>query len=96
MEILCFGDSITFGEGDGKGWTGRIKEWFEGTDSKRRVYNLGIPGETSTDLIKRFDSECKARVNPNEASDNYIIFIAIGANDLKYKKNYFPYNTNYS
>lgn len=84
--ILCFGDSITFGRGEipNKSWCGRIKDYFESKESHNGVYNLGVPGHTSTDLLKRFDAEAKGRIKIKRNSDEYLILIAIGTNDCKF------------
>jgi len=83
--ILCFGDSITFGRGEipNKSWCGRLKEFFESKAKYNGVYNLGVPGHTSTDLLKRFDSEASGRIRINKPSDNYLIIISVGTNDCK-------------
>jgi len=84
--ILCFGDSITFGRGEipNKSWSGRLKDYFEVKGSHNGVYNLGVPGQTSTDLLKRFDSEAEGRIRIKRPSDKYLILIAIGTNDCKF------------
>ena len=82
--ILYFGDSITFGCGEtpNKGWCGRLKECFEKENDESAVYNLGVPGHTSTDLLKRFDAESAGRLRFRHPSE-YLIIIAIGTNDCK-------------
>jgi lysophospholipase L1-like esterase len=84
--ILCFGDSITYGEGDNKGWCGRLKEWFESQNEDNGVYNLGVPGQTSAELLERFDKECKVRLRFKYPEDKYTTLIQIGTNDSKYDK----------
>ncbi len=81
MSTICvFGASITWGAVDPEhgGWVGRLKTFL---DLERNfeidVYNLGVSDDKSTDLLKRFDVECKAR-EPN------IILISIGINDSQY------------
>lgn len=83
--ILCFGDSITFGYGEipKRGWCHRLKEYFEPKGSHNGVYNLGVPGHTSTDLLKRFDSEAEGRIRLHKPS-SYLILISIGTNDCKF------------
>ena len=84
--ILCFGDSITFGRGEvpNKSWCGRLKDFFEPKGSHNGVYNLGVPGHTSTDLLERFDAEAVGRVRIKRPDDKYLILIAIGTNDSKW------------
>ena len=81
--IICFGDSITYGMGQDGGWAGRLKEYFETTEHQA-VYNLGIPGDDTNDLLQRFDIEVEARLWDKRPDDNFLIIIAIGVNDCKY------------
>ncbi len=78
--IGAWGDSITYGAGDEEslGWVGRLRRRFE-RDQYVEVYNLGISGETSSDLLRRFAVELTS-VRPE------IILIAIGANDSIFKR----------
>jgi lysophospholipase L1-like esterase len=82
--ILCFGDSITFGRGEmpSTGWVGRLKNYYESQDFYNCVFNLGIPGNTSEDLLERFDVEAKARVIYRRPDSEYIMTISIGTNDM--------------
>ena len=84
--ILCFGDSLTFGVGEtpAKGWCGRLKDYFEPKGDYNAVYNLGVPGHNSLDLVKRFDAEAVGRIRIKRDSDKYLILIAIGTNDCKW------------
>lgn len=74
--ICIFGDSITWGAYDpvGGGWATRLRNYFEGSDYDTDIYNLGVSGDTTDDLINRFEPEVKAR-HPQ------LIVIAIGIND---------------
>lgn len=93
MTIFCFGDSITYGNWDPKGgWVGRLRDYldakslaaYSGTDLFSTyytlTYNLGIPGETSSGLLERFETELIPRYNPDEET---IILFAIGINDSR-------------
>lgn len=83
--ILVFGDSIVQGRGEvpSFGWTGRLKKDFESKDYYNVLYNLGIPGESSTYLLKRFEIEIKNRINYIRDKDKFIILIGIGINDSR-------------
>ena len=83
--ILAFGDSITFGRGvvPSNGWTNRLKEYFESQDFYNVLYNLGIPGNSSTDLLKRFETEAESRVQYYFPDNKFVILIAIGTNDSR-------------
>jgi len=86
-QIFCFGDSITYGAWDvaSSGWAQKLRIYL---DKKQKedsnlyflTYNLGIPGETTDDLVSRFLSETKARIREEKQEENVFIF-AYGAND---------------
>ncbi len=85
MHILVFGDSITYGAWDEKGgWVQRLRRYIESKDTLHKkcilVYNCGVSGDTTSDLVARFEKEAKLRL---DASDNVIIF-SIGTNDCLY------------
>lgn len=84
--IAVFGDSITFGRGDdgSRGWAGRLQSYFEGKGRGNAFYNLGIPGDTSGALLKRMDTECRARLTKLSKQDKFIIVVAIGLNDSRF------------
>lgn len=94
MTLFCFGDSITYGNWDPKGgWVGRLREnldskslkAYKGEDLYSKyytlTYNLGIPGDTSSGLLERFETELIPRFNPDELT---IILLAIGINDSRF------------
>ncbi len=81
INILIFGDSITYGAWDKEngGWVNRLRLALENkSEAYFNIYNLGIPGETTIDLKKRFDNECNYRFNTN---DKTIIIFSVGIND---------------
>ncbi len=79
MNILIFGDSITWGAYDPEqgGWATRLRNYFEAQDNDVDVYNLGISGDTTADLLERIEIEAKSR-EPN------LIIFAIGINDAQF------------
>ncbi|NOQ80284.1 MAG: hypothetical protein GQ546_12895 [Gammaproteobacteria bacterium] len=86
LKILCFGDSITLGEKDIEqgGWADRLKKQYfqqfvDSQTQKITLYNLGVAGETTDGLVKRFDSELRAR---NIKGQGLIVVFAYGANDV--------------
>ncbi len=93
-QILIFGDSIADGAYDEHGgWVDRLKQHFmeknmQGNvlvDESNWVYNLGISGNTSRDLLERFDNESTAR--KADRNDKVAIFIiVIGTNDSRYNE----------
>ena len=83
--ILVCGDSISLGRGESPniGWVGRLKEYFEAKDQYNSCFNLSIPGDTSTDILIRFETEIKARVKYKRPGDKFVIMLAVGMNDSK-------------
>jgi len=91
LKILCFGDSITLGEKDLEqgGWADRLKkdyfaQFVDSQTQKITLYNLGIAGETTDGLVRRFDIELRAR---NIKNQKLIVVFAYGANDIVIHKN---------
>lgn len=83
--ILIFGDSITYGAWDIKGgWPQRLRKYLDektlapNSDIEYIVYNLGVSGDTTEELLERFYFETKYRLSEEE--ENIFIF-AIGIND---------------
>ncbi len=79
MNICIFGDSITWGAFDpiSGGWVTRLRNYFEAKNNDIDVYNLGISGDTTTDLLARLEIEAKSR-EPD------LIIFAIGINDAQF------------
>src|SRR3989344_294041 len=79
IPICVFGDSNTWGAWDTEkgGWVNRLKLYYDLKASSSfyvTVYNLGIDGDDTSLLLKRFDAECKARAPK-------IVIFDIGSND---------------
>ena len=87
MRVLVFGDSITqgFWDVDG-GWVSRIRKAYDQkaieTDDydQPTIFNLGVSGNSSDDVLARFDNETKVRANEELA-----FVFAIGVNDARTK-----------
>ena len=80
--ICIFGDSITWVAVDPEntGWVAHLRRYFETNDDYDiAVYNQGISGDNTDDLLARFKVECIAR-------EPQIIIFAIGINDSQYIK----------
>jgi len=78
--INVFGSSIAWGACDNEmgGWVNRLRIYLFNEDEKySEIYNLGVSGDNSEELLKRFSVE-------NEARQPDIIMIAIGMNDSQY------------
>lgn len=86
--IYCFGDSITYGAWDvqNSGWVAMLRKYLDDKQKKDDslyylTYNLGIPGEDTDGLVKRLESEFKARSREDEEK---IFIFAYGTNDVAY------------
>lgn len=84
--ILVFGDSIERGLWDFEGgWVNRLRKdldeysWSNNTDYS--VYNLGVSGHTSEDILNRVKNEIKARQNEE---DMYVLIGLTALNDAQY------------
>jgi acyl-CoA thioesterase I len=79
VHVLFFGDSHTVGVGDpsGLGWVGRIVAATHAAGTPLVAYNLGVRGETSKDVLRRWGNEANVR---SSDLDTRVVF-AIGAND---------------
>ena len=78
--IIVFGDSIAWGAYDQEkgGWVERLRLRLAPHDID--VYNCGVSGNRTADLLKRLENEAKAR----SGRENVIIMIAIGINDATF------------
>ena len=89
-QILIFGDSIVYGAWDSKGgWADRIKQevhkkFLEDPDFPWLAHNLGVDGDTSKGLLKRFEQETKPRI---VYGGDTIFIISIGVNDSLFDNN---------
>ena len=78
---LFFGDSICFGckDEDGLGWVNRLKVKND-LVKKQYFFNLGIPGNSTIEVVKRFENELQSRFNDE---DTFNIIFEIGIKDAK-------------
>jgi lysophospholipase L1-like esterase len=78
MKTCIFGDSVTYGGYVKGSWVSLLREYLEGLDDESHVvFNLGINGNTSTDVLRRFKPEATARTAEK-------IIFAYGTNDAAY------------
>jgi lysophospholipase L1-like esterase len=88
--IVVFGDSIAAGAWDKEGgWVTRLNQFLQNksqSDPSQEVfiYNASISGDTTQDVLKRFNFEMTSRIS--SSGDNTIIF-AIGINDSYVRDN---------
>ncbi len=81
--ILAFGDSVVWGAciPRREAWADLLRNYLdEKFNYAVELYNLGIDGNTSADVLRRFDGEALAR-KPD------LIIIAVGTNDSVFRKN---------
>ena len=83
-----FGDSVTQAADVKAGWVDLLRQYLESkySDDFIDVFNLGIGGNTTGDILKRFKNEALAR-KPS------LIIFAAGINDTK-DNNSIEYRTN--
>lgn len=77
QHIVAFGAETCEGKVDlqGGGFVGRLKTWHEGISEHNHVYNLGISGNTTENILTRLADEAKPR-NPG------LIIVHPGINDV--------------
>jgi len=90
-KITIFGDSIAYGAVDLElgGWVNRLKLYLNINSIPNNVFNMGIPRETTNDVLKRFDNEMKTRaeiIYDETDPINDVIVFAIGINDTRTNK----------
>ncbi len=85
MRICFIGDSLVNGYGDGEflGWTGRLCRAARETGHDMTCYNLGVRGQTSADIMARWEREALIRLSPD--TDGRAVF-SFGVNDMKYEE----------
>lgn len=87
MRVLIYGDSITQGYWDiDGGWVSRIRKRYDqraigtGDYDQPTIFNMGVSGDSSDEVLARFDIETKAR-----ASEELTFIFAVGVNDARTK-----------
>lgn len=80
MRVCFFGDSYTLGAGDetALGWVGRVAVAARGAGVDLAAFNLGIGGDTSLDVARRWHGEAGRRL---EGGDALGVVFAFGTND---------------
>ena len=79
--IVFIGDSFVNGTGDTEflGWSGRVCQKLQQYNNiELTYYNIGVRGETSSDILKRWEQEAFQRFE--DGSQNIAIF-SFGVND---------------
>ena len=84
---VCFlGDSFTLGTGDddGLGWVGRVHASERGRGIDLTSYNLGIRGQTGTEIAARAAREVGERIAGK--GERQAVVIAFGTNDIYFER----------
>ena len=82
MRLIFIGDSIVAGSGDDecRGWVGRVGTVTRRAGVDHTPYNLGIGGDTTADVLARWEQEVARRLNPE--IENRLV-IQVGVNDAR-------------
>src|SRR5580704_12608871 len=82
MRICFIGDSFVSGAHDGEclGWAGRISAAARRRGHDLSPYNLGIRGETSAQIAKRWRAETEVRQSVQQ--EGHLVF-EFGVNDAR-------------
>lgn len=90
--ILIFGTSTTYGAWDSEGgWVARFRKFIDDQvissnfEKSNFVYNLGVSGDKTKDVLVRFESEAKARLGHNRKREIILIFHVV-INDTIYNE----------
>jgi lysophospholipase L1-like esterase len=81
IEIFFIGDSYVNGFGDSRklGWAGRVSLEIERKGFEITHYNLGIKGDTSRDILNRWEQEVAIR---NRVELETLFIFSFGTNDI--------------
>ena len=87
-QVMFFGDSITYGMWDSHGgWVARLRADIDSLVIKSKylkwqeVFNLGVSGDFTKDVLKRIKTELPDRLRINK---DCLVIIGVGINDTKY------------
>lgn len=80
LVIIAWGDSIVYGSHDNQygGWVNRLKIKLNKIEKINFVFNMGIPGQNSLNILERFEEELKNRFN---LEDEFKLIFSFGIKD---------------
>ena len=80
--LAFLGDSFVVGAGDpkGQGWVTRVIARSQAPEADLTVYNLGVRGATSSDVLHRFRSEVPPRFE--DRAEKRLI-VSVGTDDVR-------------
>lgn len=82
MKTVCmFGDGLTLGhaEEDGSSWPLRLAALEEASDHAVTIYDLSVVGDTTVDILDRWERECHSRLRRTGAGG---LLFAFGLYDM--------------
>jgi len=81
VRLAVVGDSFAAGFGDPKalGWVGRVVARSQSPDLALTVYNLGVRGDSSADVLERWREETGRRFPPGA---EHRLVLAVGHGDV--------------
>ena len=76
---IIFGDSIAYGKDDNEsfGWVNRLRK-KDNNMLKNYYFNLSVPGQSSCEIVKRFENELVSRYN---SEDIFNLIFSFGIKD---------------
>ena len=82
LRIIAFGDSLIYGYGDpvNGGWVEQLRRRWMGTGAGHVLYNLGVRGDTASQVNQRLEQEFLARGELRNRLPDLII-LSVGVND---------------
>ncbi len=83
IRVCVVGDDLVAGVGDPRalGWVGRVGARTPRTEAAVSMFPLGVPGETTADLLSRWRDECARRFEGLDGEDCRLV-IGLGREDV--------------
>jgi len=86
LKAIAIGDSLVYGYGDisGGGWAERLRRlWMHPDNSGNVLYNLGVRGDKTAQVLARFEAEFSSRGElRNRVPD--VAIVSVGTNDTPF------------
>jgi lysophospholipase L1-like esterase len=84
IRICVVGDDLVAGVGDPRslGWVGRVGARTSRTDAQVTIYPLGVPAETTAELLGRWGEETRRRF-ADATPDSCHLAVGLGHEDLR-------------
>jgi len=84
LRVCVVGDDLVAGVGDPRslGWVGRVGARTSRTDAEVTLFGLGVPAETTADLLARWGAETQRRFAGATAEDCRLV-VGLGHEDVR-------------